>query len=75
MATTLSAGDIQITGFNFDNPDDFSFVVLTDLSSGTAISFTDDGVNSNGTFRGSETSFTWTADRAYSAGESIVVSC
>lgn len=53
MATTLSAGDIQITGFNFDNPDDFSFVVLTDLSSGTAISFTDDGVNSNGTFRGS----------------------
>ena len=71
MATTLSAGDITIVGFNFDNPDEFAFLPLIDLMSGTEITFTDDGVLSDGSFRGSEGHFTWMADRAYSAGEVI----
>ena len=41
--TTLSAGDIAITGFNSDNPDQFSFVLLEDVLSTTQIKFTDEG--------------------------------
>ena len=74
MATTLAAGDLVITGFNFDNPDEFSFVPLTDITTGTAINFTDDGVQSNGTFRSSEGTFTWIATQNYSAGDIITPS-
>ena len=61
MATTLSAGDIAIIGFNFDNPDGLSFVLLTDITSGTEIQFTDNGWQSSGEFRANEGTFTWTA--------------
>ena len=61
MATTLAAGDLVITGFNFDNPDEFAFVPLIDITTGTTINFTDDGVRSDGTFRGNEGTFTWTS--------------
>lgn len=41
--TTLVAGDIAIVGYNSDDPtnDDFSFILLKDISSGTTINFTD----------------------------------
>lgn len=52
--STLSAGDIAFTGFNSDNPDDFSFVLLTDVESGTTIRFTDNGWQSSGSFRSNE---------------------
>lgn len=69
--TTLSAGDIAITGFNFDNPDEFSFVLLTDIGSGTSISFTDNGWLSSGGFRSGEGTFTWTASTDLTAGTII----
>ncbi|RME41816.1 MAG: hypothetical protein D6796_15335, partial [Caldilineae bacterium] len=50
-ATILSAGDIAIIGFNFDNPDEFAFVLLADVQAGTAITFTDNGWRSDNTFR------------------------
>ncbi len=52
--STLSAGDIAITGFNGDNPDEFSFLLLTDIESGTEIRFTDNGWTSAGAFRANE---------------------
>ncbi|RLD25947.1 MAG: hypothetical protein DRI75_12585, partial [Bacteroidetes bacterium] len=41
--TTLAAGEIAITGFNADNPDQFTFVLLTDITATTEIKFTDNG--------------------------------
>ncbi len=52
--TTLSAGDIAIVGVNTDNPDEFAFVLLTDVTTGTSIRFTDDGWFSAGGFRSGE---------------------
>ncbi|MEO0869032.1 MAG: hypothetical protein AAFY17_11410, partial [Cyanobacteria bacterium J06642_11] len=68
MATTLSAGDIAIVGFNFDNPDEFAFVSLVDLEAGTEINFTDNGWQAAGTFRATEGTFTWTAPTDIAAG-------
>ena len=50
--TTLEAGDLAIIGFNGDNPDQFAFVLLVDIESGTEITFTDSGLKSDDTFRG-----------------------
>ena len=71
MATSLTAGDIAITGFNFDNPDELTFVALVDIEAGTEISFTDNGWLSSGGFRSNEGTFTWSAPEDISAGESI----
>ena len=38
--TTLTDGDIAITRINNDNPDTYSFLILTDIESGTEILFT-----------------------------------
>jgi len=35
--TSLSSGDIAITGFNSSNPDQFTFVRLTDVAATTQI--------------------------------------
>lgn len=56
----LSAGDIAITGFNFD-ADGWSFVVLVPIEGGTEIKFTDNGWQNNNTFRNNEGILTWTA--------------
>ncbi|NJM96234.1 MAG: ExeM/NucH family extracellular endonuclease [Phormidesmis sp. RL_2_1] len=71
MATTLSAGDIAIIGFNFDNPDELAFVALVDLTTGTEINFTDNGWQASGSFRASEGTFTWTAPTDIAAGTVI----
>ncbi len=71
--STLSAGDIAIIGFNFDNPDEFAFVALIDLESGTQINFTDNGWQASGSFRGGEGTDTWTASSAISAGTIVTV--
>ena len=71
MATTLSPGDIAIVGFNFDNPDEFAFTPLVNLSIGTEINFTDNGWQSSGTFRANEGTFTWTAPTEITAGTII----
>ena len=69
--TTLAAGDLAIIGFNGDNPDQFAFVLLVDIESGSEITFTDSGVKSNNTFRGNEGAVKFTASSNYSAGSII----
>ncbi|BBF93624.1 ExeM/NucH family extracellular endonuclease [Blastochloris tepida] len=71
MSTTLSAGDIAIIGMNADNPDDFSFVLLTDVTAGTEITFTDSGWKASGGFRANEGAKKWTAATDLSAGTVI----
>ncbi len=72
--STLYAGDIAITGLNSDNPDQFSFVLLTDVTSGTTINFTDEGWQSSGSFRGtSEGIVTWTSTSSLSCGTEIII--
>ncbi|MDJ0553330.1 MAG: endonuclease/exonuclease/phosphatase family protein [Microcoleaceae cyanobacterium MO_207.B10] len=70
-ATTLSAGDIAIVGFNYDNPDEFAFTPLVDIGAGTEINFTDNGWQAAGTFRATEGTFTWTAPTDIAAGTII----
>ncbi len=71
MTTTLSPGDLAFTGYQADTPDEFSFVLLTDVVSGTEISFTDHGWFSTGGFRTNEgvKTLTFTAD--YSCGTEV----
>ena len=70
-AQSLSAGDLAIFGANTDNPDDFAFVLLVDIPSGTEIRFTDSGWESDNTFRGYEGAVKYTAPSAISAGTVI----
>ncbi len=69
--TTLLPGDIAIIGFNFDNPDEFAFLPLVDITADTEITFTDNGWKADGTFRATEGTFTWTADTDITAGTLI----
>jgi len=71
MVTTLAAGDIAFTGFNSDNPDEFTFVALTDIEAGTEIKFTDNGWFAAGGFRSTEGVFVWTASANIAAGTVI----
>lgn len=71
--TTLSAGDIAITGFHSDNPDQFSFILLTDVTNGTSINFTDNGWFSSGGFRDNEGTLTWVADADFLCGTEIII--
>jgi VCBS repeat-containing protein len=73
-ATTLSAGDIAIIGFNMDDPDAFAFVLLRDITSGTEIKFTDNGWLASGAFRTGEGVLTWTATTDMSAGTIVTPS-
>ncbi|WP_276132228.1 PKD-like domain-containing protein [Polluticoccus soli] len=52
--TTLTAGDVAIVGYNSDDPtnDDFSFILLKDITAGTTINFTDFGWCSGAGFTG-----------------------
>ncbi len=74
FAQTLFPGDITIIGVNSDNPDDFSFVTLIDLPTGTEIRFTDSGVFSDGTFRANEGAIKYTAPTFIVAGTIITYS-
>ena len=71
--TTLSAGEVVITGFNSDNPDQFSFVLLTDVTNTTEIKFTDNGWFAGGGFRNNEGTLTWTATSDLPCGTEIIV--
>ncbi len=70
--TTLTAGDIAIIGFNFDDPDQFAFVLLVNVGSGTQINFTDNGWRSTNVFRTGEGAFTWTAATNLAAGTIVI---
>ncbi|MBE9468303.1 MAG: DUF5018 domain-containing protein [Bacteroidetes bacterium] len=69
--TDLNAGDIAIIGANYDAPDQFSFVLLVDITSGTEIRFTDSGWLSTDSFRGGEGGIKYTAPNAIAAGTVI----
>ncbi len=71
--TTLNPGDIAITGFNSDNPDEFSFVLLVDVLATTEIRFTDNGWQASGSFRTNEGVLVWTATTDLSCGTEIIV--
>ena len=78
QATTLGIGDVAITGYNSDtnnndntDRDEFVFVLLTDISGTTIISFTDNGWQSSGSFRATEGIVTLTITKAYSCGTEI----
>ncbi len=67
----LSAGDIALIGLKADNPDDFSFVALTNIPAGEEILFTDNGVQSDGNFRDNEGTLRWIAPAEVAAGSVI----
>lgn len=75
----LVAGDIAVLGLNADDTSSaqrWSFVALTDLTTGTVIHFTDAGITELGTFfssAASEGHMTWTLSSAVSAGTIFVV--
>ncbi|PIA78773.1 hypothetical protein BFR04_04355 [Gaetbulibacter sp. 4G1] len=78
--TTLAEGDIAITGVNGDNPDEFAFVLLSDVLSGTIINFTDKGWLTLGGWRlnasgntAPEGIVTWTASSDLPCGTEIVI--
>lgn len=72
--TTLSPGDIAITGFNSDSPKGFSFVLLTNVDATTEIKFSDEGWLASGGFRGTgEGWLTWTANSNIPCGTEIIV--
>ena len=49
--TDFAPGQIMFTGYNSDDPDGFSFVILTDIVDGTVIYITDRGWSSTTGFR------------------------
>jgi len=69
--TTLSPGEMAIIGIGADDPDDFHFIFLVDIESGTEIIFTDSGWKSDNTFRGNEGATKYTAPSALNAGTVI----
>ncbi len=77
--TTLVAGDIAITGYlGFGasvTPDQFSFVLLRNIAANTAIKFTDRGWGTDNVFSAlaGESTVTWTATTALSAGVEVKI--
>jgi len=67
----LSPGDIAFTAYQTDDPDKFAFVLLKDLSAGTAIRFTDNAYEDN-ELLSTEGTLTWTSPASVLARGSIV---
>ncbi|MBI3232780.1 MAG: hypothetical protein HYZ42_01855 [Bacteroidetes bacterium] len=72
-ATTFSTGDIAIIGYNYDDADELKIVVLVDVTSGTAISITDNGWNGTA-LATTEGTYTYTFASAVSKGTVISIS-
>jgi hypothetical protein len=79
--TTLGVGDLIFTGYDATatpSPtaaDSYSFVLLTNISAGTVISFSDRGYNGAGwqATGGTEGSVTWTSGTAIAMGTEILI--
>ncbi|WP_299438489.1 MBG domain-containing protein [uncultured Aquimarina sp.] len=72
--TSLGVGDIAFSSINTDGNDEFSFVLLTDISGTTTIHFTDDGFNSgSGSLLGGEGTVTWTYTGSLSEGTEVSI--
>lgn len=74
--TTLVAGDIAFTGYisAAATTDEFSFVLLKNITAGTVINFTDNAWLSSNAFRVGEQTVTWTSGVAMVAGTEIKIS-
>ncbi|WP_188112007.1 T9SS type A sorting domain-containing protein [Aquimarina sp. RZ0] len=74
-ATDLVVGDLAITSCNTDSNDEFSFVLLTDISGTTTVYFTENGWNENGSNWGntSEGTIIWTYTGMATAGTEIQI--
>ena len=68
-----AAGDIAFTAYNGDGNDDFAFVTLVAISSGTVIYFTDNEWDGDAFNNTNEGYVTWTATSNLDAGSVIVV--
>jgi hypothetical protein len=66
--TALGRGDVAFTGYNSGGTDELSFVVLTDVSAGTSLSFTERGWLAAGGFRAGEATFTLAFGSDYACG-------
>jgi hypothetical protein len=74
-AQALSIGDIQITGYQSQTKDSFSFVTWADIVAGAGLTFVDNGFTSTG-WRTGETPTTWsnTTGSVIAAGTVINIS-
>lgn len=66
-------GGIAIVGFNFDDPDQFAFVCLVDIPSGTEIRFTDKGWTDNQDFGQYESIISWYTPGGCDLGQIITI--
>lgn len=71
--TALTLGDVAFVGYQSDNPDIFSIVLLTDITTGTTISFTENGWFAAGGFRTGEGTCTYTANDNLTCGTEITI--
>ncbi|MHB8132765.1 MAG: hypothetical protein ACYDH1_00965 [Anaerolineaceae bacterium] len=67
----VPVGGIAIIGFNFDDPDEFSFVCTTAIPDGTEIRFTDNGWTNTGTFRAGEGILSWYTPGGCAVGQIV----
>ena len=76
--TTLAAGDIAFTGYhatpNSPDSDRVSFVLLTNVTAGTVIRFTENAWGNNLAFRTGENTVSLTINPALTAGNEITIS-
>lgn len=71
----FALGDIAFTTYNSDGNDEFSFVLLRNVSVGEQISFTENGWFGDGTgFRSGENTITLTFSNNYNCGAQIFIS-
>ncbi|MCI5055407.1 MAG: PKD domain-containing protein, partial [Flavobacteriales bacterium] len=75
FATVPGPGDIALTSMNADGSDDFSFVLLKDISGTTEVHFTDLGWDTvtNAFTAASEGIITWTYTGTLSAGTEVAI--
>ena len=67
---SLVAGDIAFVQYNADGTDNFAFLCLTDIPSGTTIFFTDNEPNNLG---GGEGTITWSTNATVSCGTIVTI--
>ncbi|HIC32961.1 MAG TPA: T9SS type A sorting domain-containing protein [Flavobacteriaceae bacterium] len=73
-ATNLNPGEVIITGYNADNADQFTFVLLVETTAGTVVKFTDKAWNNTtSAFSGSEGIVVWESDQDLPCGTEITI--
>ncbi|MBL0145731.1 MAG: hypothetical protein IPP48_08195 [Chitinophagaceae bacterium] len=74
-AQVLAAGDIAFTGYiSAGSTDEFSFVLLKNIPSGTTITFTDNSWLNTNIFRAGEETLVWTSSAAMLTGTEVKIS-